>query len=72
MRPDSKNNLILFKRVKDPMTELAVESTELKALGTVLANLETGKKKYLLEEIVKLRKCDLKDVKKRRKIVQIC
>jgi hypothetical protein len=54
------------------MTELAVESTELKALGTVLANLETGKKKYLLEEIVKLRKCDLKDVKKRRKIVQIC
>ena len=53
------------------MTELVAEQPKLKDLGSVNTNLEDGKKKYLLDDLVKLRKCDIKDIKKKRKIVQI-
>jgi hypothetical protein len=52
------------------MTELTPKR-EVKALGEVVAKVEGGQKQYNLTDLVKLKKCDIKDVKKRNKIVQI-
>ena len=45
----------------------------LKALGEVEQSIAgAGQKQYKITELVRLLKCDLKDIKRRNKIVQIC